>query len=58
MKIKRSEKGQGIVEYGLIVALIALIVLGIAVNLGESYAPKLKIFILEKYKSNKTLFQK
>ena len=53
-----SINGQGIVEYGLIVALIALIVLGIIVSLGKGYGPKVKIFVLEKYKENQKLLQK
>lgn len=51
--MKRNSKGQGLVEYGLIVALIAMIILGIMVNLGKGWGPKIKIFVLEKYRSNK-----
>ena len=46
-------KGQGLVEYGLIVALIALIVLGVLVSLGKSHGPKLKIFVVEKFKDSR-----
>ncbi len=53
MKKRYFNSGQGLVEYGLIIALIALIVLGILVSLGNNYGPKLKIMILEKYKSNR-----
>lgn len=58
MKKRFMINGQGLVEYGLIVALIGLIVLGVIVSLGKSYGPKLKIFVLEKYKSNQQILNK
>ncbi len=52
MKKSFMSKGQGLVEYGLIVALVALIVLGVLVSLGKSYGSKLKILVLDEYKKN------
>ena len=49
-KQTEGKRGQGLVEYGLIIALVALIVLGVLVSLGKTYGPKIKIFVIEQYR--------
>jgi len=37
-KLLRDESGQGMVEYGLILALIAVVVIGVMTTMGEEIA--------------------
>lgn len=52
-----NKSGMGIVEYSLIIALLALIVLGIMISIGQGQGKKLRLYVLDEYKSNQQLFR-
>ena len=41
-QLLRQEDGQGLVEYGLIIALVALVVIGLLSQVGESLIDKFR----------------
>jgi pilus assembly protein Flp/PilA len=41
-RLLRQEDGQGLVEYGLIIALVALVVIGLLSQVGESLIDKFR----------------
>lgn len=57
MNIKNNNKGIGIVEYSLIIALLALIFLGIMITIGASQGDKLSLYVLEEYKTNQQMLR-
>ena len=46
-----EEDGQGMVEYGLIIALIAVVVMGVLVTLGTDLKGKFQAIVTELQKS-------
>jgi Flp pilus assembly pilin Flp len=52
MKIKKLNSGIGIVEYSLILALLALIVLGIFVTVGKNTGEKISLYVHDDYKAS------
>ena len=51
-RLVREEEGQGMAEYGLILALIAVVVIGALTGIGQNFSPNLRKLIQPYSKMN------